>query len=740
MVSRGSLRLRLIGALVCLIAPFSIMQSTHVHAQGACVPGAADNVVVTCSGGDIIDQNFPDGFGGNFDNVTVNVLDDANIIGTADGIFLDNNIVIDNAGSIIGSNLSGIDVLTLTSLTNSGSIEGVNNGVLAGLIQNLESSGRISALGNAVEATVIANMSNSGDINSEFANGVAAFLISGLTNSGSISGDGNGVTAFVIESLNNSGTITSRFANGVVADTILSLNNSGLITGPDEGVEAFFIQDLVNSGTIESPFSDGIDVDGELVRFVNYGIVTGGTEGVDIGFGTIINKGLIIADKPIEVDREVQGNAFVANSGSILSTAGPGGTAIDFQFFGNDTLKLSPGSIIVGGINLGAGSDKLIVENGLSIANTFDSPPEVIDTNGAPFAVNGNQVAVVDPTLEGLQDEILADLTNGIFGGITARLDGLPGGSVVGITQPPGAFSGAMRLGPKASHKGEYVAPRGDRQAWAHAFGAAREQDAERPTVAAEHRLGGLMSGLDGQVTSRIRAGFYLGGTWGKADTDFRSQSEEIDTFFGGVYARHDIGQTALDVAVTVGHSSHERERQVANNTVATGLQEAQSAFDGIFTAAELGLSREVMLGRRTIKPGVQIRYAGHYLDGFTETGAAGNLTVADRDVHLLQGRAQVALPFVTPVSDGGILRSEARIGIEGRTSLGDDSFSAVLLGQQIAFAPGGTDEVISLYGGASFSYTTPDERAQFYASLDGGLEDDGSAYVTGRLGAKIRF
>lgn len=80
------------------------------------------------------------------------------------------------------------------------------------------------------------------------------------------------------------------------------------------------------------------------------------------------------------------------------------------------------------------------------------------------------------------------------------------------------------------------------------------------------------------------------------------------------------------------------------------------------------------------------------------------------------------------------------KVGIEGRTNVGDDAFGAVLLGQQISFVPGGTDSVVSFFGGTSISFTLPNDRVQFYAGADGGLENDGSSYVAGRAGAKIRF
>ena len=130
-----------------------------------------------------------------------------------------------------------------------------------------------------------------------------------------------------------------------------------------------------------------------------------------------------------------------------------------------------------------------------------------------------------------------------------------------------------------------------------------------------------------------------------------------------------------------------------------------------------------------------RIRYVGFFLDGFTETGSAGNLTAASRDLHLLHGRFQFAVPFITRGADSSHTRFEPYIGIEGRMLLSGDNVDAVLLGQNLTFDPGGKDSVGSVFAGANLSAKISD-NLDFYAGTEVNIEGADSY----RLGAKIGF
>ena len=55
----------------------------------------------------------------------------------------------------------------------------------------------------------------------------------------------------------------------------------------------------------------------------------------------------------------------------------------------------------------------------------------------------------------------------------------------------------------------------------------------------------------------------------------------------------------------------------------------------------------------RPVIASVRVSYAGLFLDGYTETGVANPLTVNDRDVHILNTRAQINVPYNLAGKDG---------------------------------------------------------------------------------------
>ncbi len=151
------------------------------------------------------------------------------------------------------------------------------------------------------------------------------------------------------------------------------------------------------------------------------------------------------------------------------------------------TLTLLPGSVIVGQLSI-AGSYSLVIGNGLSIANNFagGALPSSINTNGAPFAVLGTQIAVVDPSGIAFLPTMFNDLSNGIFGSIQSRLNGFGGVNGAGANggfAPPSLLAPPLKDATPASTGYRY-------QAWAEVFGGLRHQEASRPTVAVNHRVG----------------------------------------------------------------------------------------------------------------------------------------------------------------------------------------------------------------------------------------------------------
>lgn len=531
----------------------SVLGTGADRAQAACTPAVADGVIATCEG-ITTDQNNPNGYGTGAENdVTVKVLSGASVTGTEYGIFLNNNAAIDNGGDILGQ--IAIRAGAIQSLVNSGTITGdvpgafVPYAVFASSIGTLDNSGTItSAYIGILSLGNVGSFSNSGSITSSSNTVEVDGTLGALVNRGTIvSASGIGVGAFVdIQSLTNSGVISGSIAGVFANGNIGTLTNSGTIAG-DAGVGTNgSIGTLVNtrSGKIAG-VTQGVAADGDIQRLDNHGTITGRDEGVSAG-GAIVqlnNSGVIATDgAPSSVAIGAASLGSITNRGLISG----GEYAIVESLPGGDTtLTLLPGSVIIGGIDLGGGINTLNVETGQSLFYTFREAPVIGSTGGRPYVVSGNQVAVLDTTALASADEMLVDLTDGIFSTLQGRLSGLRAG-FAGTTQVAGAgvFAPPMALGVGSGSKSAAVlatAPALRGQFWAQAFGASRFQDT------GEQRLAGFVSGVDAPVSAATIAGFFVGASWADTDADLAGESTDADNVFGGAYASTLWGSSIID-------------------------------------------------------------------------------------------------------------------------------------------------------------------------------------------------
>ncbi len=372
----------------------------------------------------------------------------------------------------------------------------------------------------------------------------------------------------------------------------------------------------------------------------------------------------------------------------------------------------------------------LNVGNGLNVALTLNAAPDVINTFGAPYAVSGDQVAVLDPTALSQHDEMLSDLTSGIFNSIHARLAGVSGA--------PSNGSGGMSLGlgsmmHLSSKEVGPASPPDGAGVWAQAFGGHRNEDANGATVGSDHNFYGGIAGIDGWLMPGLRVGAFGGGARSKMEVDFDAQDIDADSYFGGGYASLRQNGFFAHLMVTAGETAYDSTRQVANNVAAGGIEIATANYDGTFVSPELTVGSTLVVGGLTVEPSARVRYAQLWLDGYSETGASDNLSIGDRDVSLWQGRVQLAMPFT---SEAGTFAP--RIGVEAWTSNNDD-VSAVLLGQAISFSPGGDDEEVTGFVGATASTRLGSNMIAF---VDGEVHmgEDGFARSEARGGIKISF
>ncbi|MCP4779407.1 MAG: autotransporter domain-containing protein [Hyphomicrobium sp.] len=607
------------------------------------------------------------------------------------------NCTIEEGGAIETFGKGAIDAGDNTTITNDGNISaemlsaGDVNAISAVANTTVENSGAISATvngdGNAVgiRSSGDVNVSGGGDINATTSGNGGAYGI-----------------------LNVRGDATTTVYNTSISATVSGNGDAAGVYTDDGGVA------IVYNSTIKATVSG----DGNA-----YGILSSGSA------SWVNNSTSLIAT--VSGDGQAYGflgNGTVINSGLIQATVGVGDEAwaIYFEDGAPNALTLDPGSRIIGRIRLGDGPDTITFQNRVSTVLTFDDDngglPEEIHTNGLPYVVSGTTVAVLDPSAFNQHDEMLSDLTSGIFNSVHARLAGSTAPVVV----------------PQAVGKG-FVEPiiRNDTAVWAQAFGGWRNQDNTGPINGADHNLVGGIAGVDGLISPTTRIGAFGGLARDEVSVHYNSQDIDADSYFGGVYASFKNTGWFADMILTAGQTDHDSKRRVMYNLSDTGMQTGRANYDGTFISPEVAVGTRLPAGTFAIEPSLRVRYAHMSLDGYSETGAVDGLSVRSRDISLWQGRAQIAFPWEAP-HPGGVTKFAPRLGIEGWTS-DNGNVSAVLLGEAISFNPGGEDDEVTGFVGATGSI---DMTSGLSALIDGEVhvDDDGYARAEARAGITINF
>ncbi|MEM7635269.1 MAG: autotransporter domain-containing protein, partial [Pseudomonadota bacterium] len=136
----------------------------------------------------------------------------------------------------------------------------------------------------------------------------------------------------------------------------------------------------------------------------------------------------------------------------------------------------------------------------------------------------------------------------------------------------------------------------------------------------------------------------------------------------------------------------------------------------------------------------VRVHYAGMFLDGYTESGVDTPLTVDDRDIHILGGRAQLAAPYEQLGADGAVFRFEGRVGVDAQFNIGDSDVETTVAGLPLNFTATFDDEIVSGFVGGSLARTSEDGSGFFKASTEVHFASDGSYELRGNLNAVWNF
>lgn len=254
--------------------------------------------------------------------------------------------------------------------------------------------------------------------------------------------------------------------------------------------------------------------------------------------------------------------------------------------------------------------------------------------------------------------------------------------------------------------------------AWLKLFGGVSKL--ELPTgVQASSQMGGLIAGIEMPLTQLDTAGFFLGGATGS--TSAGSADITQNSGFAGFYSEHHFDQYALDMALVLGGTHYSGVRSVIDNTLPGGVTTANADYNGFFVSPELGLSRDFDLGGQALEVRGSLQYAGMFLEGYSETGPGGSLTIDPRSVHQLTAKVSLATPFLLHSDAGTITRLTPRIGIDGSTQYGDQVVTGSLAGTPVSFNAS-SGPALTLSAGAQLEHRVADRW-----SIIGDLEGTGS-------------
>eukprot|EP00752_Nemacystus_decipiens_P019474 g17530.t1 len=567
-----------------------------------------------------------------------------------------------------------------------------------------------------------------------------------------IDGDDEGVEAALISRLINFGTIFG-IDNAINAENITELVNYGLldsfgdgvdVDGGDPNIETSVLTSFINHGTIWAN-DDGVDA-GTLTRLVNTGTIIGGFEGADDSSGVlatviteIINSGLIMT-------------GGTTNSWAIEERGRPDIGVFPFVIpainGGPTILTLNAGSILIGRVDLGGGTNTLNIGRGRSLNSTFEDPdgdsevPVIGSLAGHLFAFQdtatgggtNRQMVAVDLSAFGGFENALSALTSGYGAVVQARQAGLRSGQANGFSAGDLDETGLVS----------------DSHVWVEGFGAFRHDESDRIGGDFDHLTGGLVAGMDRPLDEVTSIGAMVGFAASTSENEINTQTTNATSFYAGIYGSTQSLGLAWDASLTVGYTDYDAERITANNLVAGGLETARADFGGWFINPQVTATRTAsnpwagqsvygFVATPTLEQSLTVSYAGLFLDGYTETGTTNPLTLNDRSVHVASARAAIALPFERTEADGALTTLRLIGGLEARTQFGDDTVSGTLLGQAVRSTLDDDDFDAGAFLGLAGEYQTTSGLTA-YAQAEAMLDTDLSYQISASAGLRIAF
>lgn len=592
---------------------------------------------------------------------------------------LANNQRVLNKGTIStqGLQASGIynDAGTNATITNVGSIS----------TQGQEADGIYNAGANAT-------ITNNGFINTEGEE--AAGIVnnfgsdSTITNNGFIrtqgeqsTGIGNVGGANAI--LTNHGTILIQqgFAYGIYNSGVDStITNSGTIFTQGEEAEGIYNDgganiSIINSGSIstEGLRSSGISIFGDDASITNRGYIS--TQG-EFAHG---------------IYSSVSDNTHIMNSGTIISEQG---YAIHFEDSTNPLLTLQKGSNLQGDVGSIGDPLNLNVENGFNLLLTLSDDSEdfgKINSESPYILLNGKAIAVVENTFFALQEDVAADMSDTILGGINHDCCLSP-----------------CNCG-----------------WWTQTVCSYRHRSERDHTVEYSDWNIGQIVGYD-TIYCGANIGVFGGYLYGEGDTCDPLEKLSHNTYFAGLSYTKKICDICMALTFAIGYVDWDQELYVMDNQAQGGVDRFRSDTSGTMITSELSLMKQFCCNCWNPRVSFYLRHAGFYLGNCNIKGLNASFTLKDRNIDILTTRVDVGFP--THIDCCSL---EPFVGIYGRYLLRGNKLE--FAGNGSTFDVGLEESLVAGIIGLRGKQCVCDKEISYSLSTD--FDNEKSSRVLGSLG-----
>jgi outer membrane autotransporter protein len=612
----------------------------------------------------------------------------------ADAIRAANNTTINNFGQIISNigtaangSVSGNDAIDFNDVHNTGTV-------------NNFSTGLISSARHGITGSLGITVNNSGTIIGNDGSGInidstTNASITTVTNSGTIIGtaktaDGDGIDVDRLLTLNNYGTIKGL---GIASGGSLSeglaigggtVNNyaGGLIYSDQRAItvddsnlgNAFATVDITNAGTIQGASGEAIKItsnlsntltnSGTIIGSVFMGNATGGNFNtvtilpgskivglVDGGSGTADK--LVYSKVGLTLDKETAlALGQTVNIGGTLYTGFEvftGSTVKSFSSFATNPQTLGIANILDNQSTTQAvsASTQTLIDQIASSSNPGAAMAQLTPTAFQSLTAVGISGAfqttqVVDQRLSTVRDGGLAFDNSGLGtamallnndysrSSMPAPFDPSNPGSGLAYAQAPAQDPALAALAKAAGGEPNYYkAPRmveGDTPWGMFLYGNAVFAHQKATATAPESRFTatGVTGGIDRRVAPDLVLGLLGGFSRTNADLDTLGSTSKISTWLLGTYGTYYRQNWFVNGAFVYGRNSYDNNRIALSTANVSNPKGGQYALQG-------SVGVDLRYGLWIVTPELGAQYTTVRVDGFTETGAAALNVAADQ-------------------------------------------------------------------------------------------------------------